>query len=333
MDLSLISKYRSQLMGIAILWVMFFHLPLINVYSKIQFILSFKNMGYGGVDMFMLLSGIGIFYSLNRDSSIKNFYKRRFIRIIPYYTPIVLLYSLFFYYQGNLSLGTVFLNVTTISFWISSKGLFDWYMPTILAFYLVSPFLVSLIKKNNKILFILIFTFSFLIFFLLAGTKYYYLLPVFGRFPTFLFGLYLGSQFVSKKNIHCSRFQIILLIFSLIAGVFLWKFFLVSMSSYWTSYGILMVPLWLITFPLCVFLSYLLSLIKNYKYPILTFFGTNSLIFYIFHERIMNVMTFYGIQNITIVAFVLTIILGLAWKKIVDKIIESFSAKKIVVVK
>lgn len=323
MHFDLISKYRTQLMGLAILWVMFYHSPLSLISYPI--LSQFKNMGYGGVDIFMFLSGFGIYYSLSNSSSVKDFYLRRIWRILPYYIPIALAYSIVEYLHGELSLIVVILNALTLSYWFGLDGHFEWYIPTILFFYLISPRLYSLLREYKIIALIAILLISFLVFFLIGGSDYSYLLLTVGRFPLFCFGMWFGDYMKEHKDSKCPKFLVFFLIGLLIVGVFLWNYlFSHYWGTYWSDnqYGLLFIPFWIMTFSICLLVSYCLSLFENYKYPILTFFGVNTLIFYILHERIMAVLHFYNIPYITIVALALTVILGVLWKKAVDRVLK-----------
>ena len=60
-SLSLLSSYRGALMGVAIIWVMLYHLGDIDV-SVISVIFG---VGYGGVDIFLFLSGFGLYFSFS----------------------------------------------------------------------------------------------------------------------------------------------------------------------------------------------------------------------------------------------------------------------------
>ena len=58
MNYRVLSKYRFELMGIAMLWVMLFHsfdLDLGHVVLQ-----AVRRMGFGGVDIFILLSAMGL---------------------------------------------------------------------------------------------------------------------------------------------------------------------------------------------------------------------------------------------------------------------------------
>ena len=73
-----ISNYRSFLMGISIIMIMFFH----NLWVRdVIWLMPLNFFGDFGVDVFLFLSGFGIVYSL-RKNNLKTFFKNRFVRII-----------------------------------------------------------------------------------------------------------------------------------------------------------------------------------------------------------------------------------------------------------
>lgn len=60
-DINIVSKYRSPLMGFAISWIIVYHYYL--VIQPINLSVFPVRIGYGGVDIFLLLSGLGLYYS------------------------------------------------------------------------------------------------------------------------------------------------------------------------------------------------------------------------------------------------------------------------------
>lgn len=64
MGYSVLSKYRSELMGAAMLWVMLFHAA--DLTFPIPGLDLFRAAGFGGVDIFILLSAMGLSLSLSR---------------------------------------------------------------------------------------------------------------------------------------------------------------------------------------------------------------------------------------------------------------------------
>lgn len=85
MDLSLFSRHRTSLMGVAAMLIVFCHasgfVPDASPVLKKQ-----MESGNLGVDIFLLLSGIGLFYSLaSRTKNIFAWYGHRYLRIlVPY---------------------------------------------------------------------------------------------------------------------------------------------------------------------------------------------------------------------------------------------------------
>ena len=85
-----VSRYRGELMGIAIVFIILFHIPL----DRSDMFFGLRRCGNIGVDMFLFLSGIGLWYSWTKQPSFKSFYKRRLLRIFPTWLVISSLYYL-----------------------------------------------------------------------------------------------------------------------------------------------------------------------------------------------------------------------------------------------
>ena len=73
-----ISTFRSELMGWSILWIMMLHFTF-NQIKPLGFIAQY---GFAGVDIFLFVSGFGLFYSLNKDHNLVSFYRKRLLRIL-----------------------------------------------------------------------------------------------------------------------------------------------------------------------------------------------------------------------------------------------------------
>lgn len=80
-----LSKYRGFLMGFAILWVMYFHIPL-KFATEIGWFTH--RIGFYGVDIFLFLSGLGVYFSLMKRPNVLRFYKARLVRILPAYVIV-----------------------------------------------------------------------------------------------------------------------------------------------------------------------------------------------------------------------------------------------------
>lgn len=91
MNLSFISKFRTELMGIAMLLVVWHHLPMNINFSVYDFL---KTNGGFGVDIFLLLSGMGLYFSTSKGLEMKKYAIKRAIRIFPIYSLIIVVLSI-----------------------------------------------------------------------------------------------------------------------------------------------------------------------------------------------------------------------------------------------
>ena len=137
-----LSKYRGFLMGFAILWVMYFHIPLKFATEVGWFI---HRIGFYGVDIFLFLSGLGVYYSLTKRPNVLGFYKARLVRILPAYI-IVACASYCLLRLDRASALDFFYYISGIGYW-TRHARFDWYIPTQLAFYLITPLFLFFYKK------------------------------------------------------------------------------------------------------------------------------------------------------------------------------------------
>lgn len=191
-----ISTYRSELMGWAILWIMMLHFTFIQI-KPLGFVAQY---GFAGVDVFMFVSGLGLFYSLNKDCRVLNFYKRRLLRIFPTYYIIGFFINLVVTHD---SFGTYLLRYSTIGFW--TGGIYaDWFIPSIIALYLIAPLFYYIIEKKWFWLIILIATTILLISYFLADKtildrSHFFLLY---RIPAFIFGMICAYWIKNDKPTH-----------------------------------------------------------------------------------------------------------------------------------
>ena len=131
-----IKQYRDALMGISIIFILLYH-----AYSWIPpeenpYYIFFK-YGYATVDIFMLLSGFGLCYSYTKNS-VKRFYYRRFIKIIPLNIISGLIVSFFVYSQSKeISPWDIFCNISTLSYYGLGGIYWNWFIPSILLLYIL----------------------------------------------------------------------------------------------------------------------------------------------------------------------------------------------------
>ena len=153
-ELADISRYRGELMGAAMLFIILFHVQL----PRSDMFFGLRRMGNIGVDLFLFLSGIGLWFSWMKDREGENlrqktvgFYLRRLLRIYPTWLVMA---SLFYVddfmgagkYSKDLAdlLGDVLVNW---DFWLHDELTF-WYIPATMMLYLLAPPYMELIRRH-----------------------------------------------------------------------------------------------------------------------------------------------------------------------------------------
>lgn len=196
-DLGILSRHRGELMGISILLIMLEHC-FMGMYSDV--FLKLVRNGEIGVELFMLLSGMGIFFSLDNNPHAGQFYKRRFKRILPSYLMVV---GGFFCWQDLVKefKPVDFLsNLFRIPFFTQGNRWF-WFFVLIVVCYLVAPLFYRWIKEGRFKLW------HVLLLLLVVGVGCYFMDPsgvvrslrlLLFRIPSFLLGMLLGMRI--KEN-------------------------------------------------------------------------------------------------------------------------------------
>lgn len=132
----LTSKYRTEIMGMAILMVIFHHIGFGGMYSCTGIANFFLKLGSCGVDLFLVLSSFGLYFSIEKNPNLWHFYKRRLFRITPAFLLIIL-----GFHMNHLE------DALNMRFWyVELRN--NWYIPFILVAYLFFPLVYKLQKKR-----------------------------------------------------------------------------------------------------------------------------------------------------------------------------------------
>lgn len=202
MSYRLFSQYRSELMGVAILWVMFFHAWDLNMgHPLLEFI---RAAGFGGVDIFILLSAMGLVMSLSKkEQDYTAFMARRARRILPAYYTVMVPYTLFLILTQDVFWSALIWNATLLYYWMRSAGAFNWYVAGAMTFYAVTPFCFRKWRaaKNREALTAAGVIAGLLVCQLLMQEGYWYVTDVFYRIPVFFLGLLLGFYVTEDKTL------------------------------------------------------------------------------------------------------------------------------------
>lgn len=207
-SLEYLSQYRTQLMGISAIGILLCHANEERV-ALPRLLFYIFNFGNIGVDIFLLLSGLGMYYSLSKAPVVlSQWYKTRYKRII---VPYLIITVPFWIFHTIIEKGTVltFLSYTsTIGYWIHHFG--AWFIAFLIFLYAFTPPLYHLfeIHKNRVVICVLLLV----IFSLLCSVHTSFseiaqniidnIQLAFRRIPCFLVGLCIGPY--CKRGIKIS---------------------------------------------------------------------------------------------------------------------------------
>lgn len=188
----ILSRYRNELMGIATLWIVLLHSTIWFSFFPAAYL---KMTGYCGVDCFLLLSAMGLYFSWQKGNhNIGSFYRRRLLRIFPAYL-IVLVIRFFLEQTGK---RYVVLAATTLSFWLMDD-LSAWFIAGITVLYLVSPLVLKVMESKQRTIGMA----GFFALALLAGVLMRRTPQnlFFVRIPSFLLGFIIGKLVYEKRAV------------------------------------------------------------------------------------------------------------------------------------
>ncbi len=320
------SKYRSQLFGISIITIMIYHFcehALDAPSALLRNIAKIYNFGIGsiGVEIFLFLSGMGLYFSMSKDDNVQRFYSKRFKRVL---LPYVLWGAVFWIWKDLIiykyPVSDLILDFTTLSFWLKgNKNL--WYVAFILVLYLLFPLIHKALndKKPHRS----IISFLLIVISVAATIALHFTFPkVFDnievalfRIPVFILGTYYGKAVADNKPFSAGD---VLLLIGGITG----KLAIVFEKA---VLGTDKFPSRLAQFLYSLLIMVLLILIihkcfvANKAERILGFFGKYSFELYITHVTLRTIMNAYGFVTYNPINYIMCIALSVIISVILSK--------------
>ena len=219
-DLADLSRHRAAIMGIAMLLIMFFHTSGLQC-GTLGF--AINRCGNVGVDMFLFLSGVGLWFSFSRNSSLRHFFLRRYLRIYPAW----LLVAGYFYLSDYLAHGRQSADlwelVANISvnwcFWQRDAWEF-WFIPSIMMMYTFAPAYMHLIRRQELWRWLPVVAMVFCVMVQYVAPLHHAVSHIeifWSRIPIFLIGINMGQSIREGHRYEGSSLWFILLLFALSA--------------------------------------------------------------------------------------------------------------------
>ena len=221
-----ISRYRGELMGVAILIVVLFHLTV----ARQSPFFGLKRMGNLGVDIFFFLSGIGLWFSWTKlmDTQSKRpyftFYARRYLRVYPAWLVIACLFYIQDYlgpHKESTSLIDLIGDITiNWDFWLHDE-LHFWYVPATMMLYMFAPFYMNLVRRHPMYRWLPAAMMVWCCTVQWVGPIHQAVghLEIFwSRVPIFFIGINVGEMIRQKQQMEGSSWVLILLLFAMTLG-------------------------------------------------------------------------------------------------------------------
>lgn len=319
MTYTILSKHRSKIMALALLWIALFHSTCWFKQKSIAFI---QNNGFGGVDIFLFLFSLGLFYSLKKGKNLCQFYIDRIKRILPYVLPALIFAC--FVYQYDFYKSILFVHFLDL---FASGNTTLWYISALPIFVLIAPLYMKIYEKKYYlgILFsIWISVLSFLYF--KNSTPMIFA----SRFPIYFLGFSFGEWSYNDKKIE--KQHVLFIIGIMILGAYSLYYNYHHFGSLMWSYGLYWYPFLLITPGLCLIFASFFEYFNSNRLlhiinPLLDKLGLYTLEFYLFHEIIIRYVDpkiyihwdYYGYAK-NFISFLITIAISILYQMLIKKI-------------
>ncbi|MBE5957339.1 MAG: acyltransferase [Lachnospiraceae bacterium] len=155
LDFYNLTKIRPYIMGLATILIVLFHLEIPDYSGSnilVNILLFIRNHGNIGVELFLMASQIGCYFSFSKSENKKEFYKRRFTKVFPLVLYINAIWGVTY---RELGIKNVLKIITGIAFFTDGRRLY-WYFIMLAFTYLVFPYIYSLSKKKEYYIWMLL---------------------------------------------------------------------------------------------------------------------------------------------------------------------------------
>ena len=334
MEIKNLFKYRIYWMGVAMLWVVLFHMgvPFSGLLKQI------KTYGYAGVDIFLFASGIGNYYSYLKCKEPLTFLKRKITRLAPSYIPFIIIWLLVEILLEKVAPKAIIGNLLCIQGFTNNGGEFNWYLTAILVCYVLAPYLVSYVDCHGIKMNMLLIATLILASFAFWGDEKFIITAT--RIPIFVIGIIVAryGDCILTGKLKIASF--VSFVIGFVALSFCAQYYVEGLwfkGLYWYPF-ILMTPF------ICMIISVIIGGIEKRKtlkgvlsplLVVLSEVGKCSfeifLIHIFFKDMAYYMITKYHYSNseyIYIGVSIFSIIFAIAVKEIISKIVSIYSVSK-----
>ncbi len=317
MNWGVFSKYRNELYGLSIIAIIVLHFFQDVLGSGSDGIMKMIGLAYTsiigstGVDIFLFLSGMGLYFSLKKKYDLKRFYKNRLKRILVPYILLAIPYWFYidFIYSHH-SIGQFLLDFSLLSFWTQGETRF-WYVALIILCYVLFPFLFLMLERKGQFGWVVMPVTALLIIVVAILFPAYFSMVEIGltRLLVFEFGAWAGQLIYQKKKFRLGW----LLLLGLVARglMLIGKIKFADMTLMTTA-----TPLnrWVISWCALGIMLALVAIMERKKlekcYAFLRLVGDYSLELYMMHVSVRTIMNRLGYETYLVRYYLIVIALS-----------------------
>lgn len=309
----LLKEYRMPIFGISIIWIYLRHLLFIGEYD-FGFLNYVFNIGDCGVDIFLFLSGYGLYFSYE-NNSLKEFYRRRLLRLLPSTLLLLVVFVLADTILHN-NVSNLY-QVISPNYYIYSLCTNYWFLFAILFFYIFFPIIKLAVDNYPKTSLF----FSYILAIALVGVFSRIQVPLFAdptltitRIPIFTIGVICAaySNILERK---WPFFVLFIMVFPLL-------YLDIPKDLQRLLYGFIVIGIIKITL-------FVISKLPHILKAFLEILGNCSLEFYLIHIYLMWNLNLFRMGNyidsqvlVSIIIFIITFVSSYTFKKLYNRIIK-----------
>lgn len=279
---------RFFIMGIGMLWMMVFHADVWLYSSVLRFV---KEIGYGGVDMFLMCSGFGCFCSLEKNADVVSFLDRRVRRIMPVWLTFMLFWIPVTMSLRGLPVTAMIGNILCVQSFTGLGNDMNWYVSALWLYYILSPYLHGICKrcslKRNLLVVCLLFAFS------VPFWGAYSFTIIVSRLPVY----YLGMLLAKHRADTLDAKKTIAVLCAGAAGTVWIYWCMENQAELLVSHALYWYPFILITFAVCIVCLWLakglLRLKFTWLYRGICATGRNSFEMFLVHALVYSILREY----------------------------------------
>lgn len=335
--LSLVSKYRNEIFGLSIISIIIFHFcesVLLSEGSAGNCAYKFSSIynqiiSSSGVEIFLFLSGMGLFYSMKKNDNVSLFYSKRFKRVlIPYLIFGLIYWVINDFVIFNFDFVQFIKDFLLITIWTNGVRRF-WFIGFILILYIVFPIFFKILNttvKNRGLIFVLLLTVTVTACELtkrLVPEVYNNIELAICRVPIFLFGVYYGGKIYNNEP------------FGILEKILIPLGLIVRIITFTIRNGWLPIDIsWNLRYEVCIFSVSLVFVAAIILAKIdsaglnkaLSAIGAYSFELYMTHVAIRNIMNVTGYPTYVITNYLIcigiSVVLSLLLHKLTDIIVK-----------